>query len=224
MSDFPWMHDYGSFKNLRVLAATPRNIQVAAGIVRRGGLVVYPTDTVYGLGCDPFNVRSVKRLIQTKGSRKEPFPILISELNQIDKLAYVSPNARRIGEAFWPGPLTLILTKRALHEMVTLGGETIGVRMPNNEIALNLVALSGGFLIGTSANKTGHAPAMNATEACEQLGKCVDLILEAGTANLKRSSTVVDLTGEEPRVLRKGPISLNKILNFLKTLPKEQEE
>lgn len=191
------------------------NVRAAAEIVRLGGLVVYPTDTVYGLGCDPFNTNAVERLIGVKGTREKPLPILASSLSDVESIAKLSKKARRIGERFWPGPLTLVLPKKLLPGIVTFGSATVGVRIPNHKIALELIKLSDGLLIGTSANKTGAQPSATATDAYEQLKDDVDLILDGGVAKIGASSTVLDLTGEKPRVLRKGPVSLEDVLKSL---------
>ncbi|MFP3985891.1 MAG: L-threonylcarbamoyladenylate synthase [Candidatus Bathyarchaeia archaeon] len=195
-----------------VLTATPRNVRAAAGIIKKGGLVVYPTDTVYGLGCDPFNIGAVEKLIRVKGARGRPFPILAHSLENVEWIAELSKEARRIAGKFWPGPLTLILPKRRLPEAVTFGLKTVGVRIPNHNVALELVRLSGGLLVGTSANKTGHQPALTAEQASKQLKNDVDLILDSGKATLGVSSTVIDLTTGKPKVLRKGLINLENVL------------
>jgi len=221
MSDFHQIYDNGSVKPLRLLKATLRNVETAAGIVRRGGLIVYPTDTVYGLGCDPFNLKAIKRLLQVKDpmqKRKEkPLPILSNSLSNIERVAQISSAARILAERFWPGPLTLILPKKNLPKIGTSGQEDIGVRIPNNETSLMLLRASGGLLIGTSANKTGCPPPINMNEAIEQLGDQVDLFLDGGTTQVKVSSTVVDMTHREPRILRQGAINLNQILRSLRS-------
>jgi L-threonylcarbamoyladenylate synthase len=200
---------------LGVIEATLENVDVAAEIVRRGGLIVYPTDTVYGLGCDPFNVDAVERLVKVKGARDKPMPILASSLNHVVKVADLSQKARRVAERFWPGPLTLVLPKKLLPDFTTFGLSTVGVRMPNHPIALKLIELSGGLLVGTSANRSGLAPPLTADAAFEQLNDEVDAILDGGVSELGESSTVVDLTSAEPKLLRKGSERIEDILDFL---------
>ena len=200
---------------MRILKATADNILVASKIVRRGGLVVYPTDTVYGLGCDPLNVRAIKRLFKTKGERKKPLPILASDVEHVEKIAHLSERARKIAARFWPGPLTLVVPKKpALPDVVTCNLDSVGVRVPRHDTALQLIHLSKGLLVGTSANKTGEKPPQTAYEAAEQLGKEVDIILDGGPTALGKPSTVVDLTSEKPKILREGPISLRDILQI----------
>ncbi|MCW3984955.1 MAG: L-threonylcarbamoyladenylate synthase [Candidatus Bathyarchaeota archaeon] len=195
-----------------MLKATLKNVRAAAKIVKKGGLIVYPTDTVYGLGCDPFNVSAVEKLIHVKGTRDKPLPILAYSLNDINRVAEPSEKARRIGEKFWPGPLTLILPRKRPSNLVTFSLTTIGVRIPNHKVALKLIRLSGGLLIGTSANKTGAQPPSTAAEVYEQLNGKVDMILDGGMVELGVSSTILDLTCERLKVLRKGPVNLEDIM------------
>ena len=199
---------------MRILKATLENIRAAAEIVKRGGLVVYPTETVYGLGCNPFNVNAVDKLLKVKGKRDKPLPILSYSFNDIRKVAELSDKARKIGEKFWPGPLTLILPKKLHSNIVTFDSATVGVRIPNHKVALKLIRLSGGLLVGTSANKTGVQPPTAAEEAYEQLKDQIDVILDGGVVELGVSSTVMDLTREKPKILRTGPITFESLLEF----------
>lgn len=198
----------------RILKATLENVRAAAETVKKGGLIVYPTDTVYGLGCDPFNISAVEKLIRVKGTRDKPLPILACSLNDIERVAELSEKARRIGEKFWPGPLTLILPRKRPSDIITFSLTTIGVRIPNHKVALKLIGLSGGLLIGTSANKTGMQPPSNAADAYEQLNGKVDVILDGGMVKLGVSSTILDLTCERLKVLRNGPVNLEDVMEF----------
>jgi len=201
---------------MTVLKATKTNIRAAAQIARRGGLVVYPTETVYGLGCDPLNVQAVKRILDVKGDRKKPLPVLAASIVDADKVAFVSPNGKKLAAKFWPGPLTIIFPKKpALPDVVTFGWDSVGLRIPDNDVALQLISLSGGLLIGSSANRTGEEPARRVQEISGELKEMVDVVLDGGPAVQGRPSTVVDLTSEKPRILREGPISLKAILYAL---------
>lgn len=201
---------------MRILKATQRNIAIASDIVRKGGLVVYPTDTVYGLGCDPLNIEAVKKTFHVKGDREKPLPILASSIENVEKIAHLSESAERIAARFWPGPLTLVLIKKSLlPNVVTCNQSSVGVRIPKHDVAIRLIQMSGGLLVGTSANKTGKKPPQNAREAAEQIGEEIDLILDSGTTSFGVSSTLVDLTSTEPKLLREGPISLKEILDAL---------
>ncbi len=203
-----------------ILSATLENILTASRKVKDGGLVIYPTDTVYGLGCDPFNLKAVKRIFHLKGERKRPLPILASDVKSIEEIAFSSEKAKRISAEFWPGPLTIVIPKRpVLPEIVTCNLHSVGVRVPKNSVAIQLISLSDGLLVGTSANKTAERPPHTAHEAAEKLGKEVDLILDGGPTSLGVSSTVVDLTGQKPKILRKGPISFRDIERIFSRAP-----
>ena len=201
---------------MTVLKATKANIIAAAQIVRMGGLVVYPTETVYGLGCDPLNVQSVTRILDVKGDRKKPLPVLAASLVDADKVAFVSPNGKKLAAKFWPGQLTMVFPKKpALPDVVTFGWDSVGLRIPDNDVALQLISLSGGLLIGSSANRTGKEPPRRLQEISAELKETVDVVLDGGSAVQGRPSTVVDLTSEKPRILRDGPISIRAILDAL---------
>jgi L-threonylcarbamoyladenylate synthase len=203
-------------KAMQVLKATEKNIVAASEIVRNGGLAVYPTETVYGLGCNPFNIEAVKRVFQVKGDRKKPLPILASSIEHVEKVAYLSESAKRVVAKFWPGPLTMVLPKKAsLPNIVTCNQDSVGVRIPKHDVAIRLIQLSNGLLVGTSANKTEKKPPQTAKDAMEQIGKEVDAILDGGPARFGISSTLVDFTSAKPKLLREGPISFQEILAAL---------
>ena len=133
---------------MQILKAIAENILVASRIVKSGGLVVYPTDTVYGLGCDPFNANSVERLIRAKGERNKPLPILASDVESVERIAYLPERAKNIAEKFWPGPLTIVVFKKPLlPKVVTCHKNSVGVRIPNHKTAIELIRLSNGLLI-----------------------------------------------------------------------------
>jgi len=201
---------------LRMLKVSQSSILEAIRVVKIGGLIVYPTDTVYGLGCNPFNTRAVKRLIDAKGQRKKPLPILASDIEHVKIVAEVTEAAERLARKFWPGPLTMVLKKKSqLPKMVTFGRDTVGVRVPNHPVALELLRRCDGLLIGTSANITGKKSTVTAENAANQLGDKVDLILDGGRTVLGRGSTVVNLADRRLRVERVGPIGLKEIASIL---------
>ena len=200
--------------NMKTAKATRAAIQSAARLVKNGGVIVYPTDTVYGVGCDPFNEDSVKRLFKIKGERTKPFPILAHGIEDVEKIAHITDEALKLAKKFWPGPLTMVLQKKpSLPNIVTAHLNSVAVRVPNHDIALELIRQSGGLLIGTSANKTGKKPPQTALEAARQIGEEVDLILDGGMAPIGASSAIVDLTGDRPKILRKGPIKSDDLLS-----------
>jgi len=202
---------------MRLLKTNPKNIKIASDTVKLGGLVVYPTDTLYGLGCDPFSIEAVKRVFKVKGEeRKKPLPILASDIQQVRVIAHLSKEAEKVAKRFWPGPLTIVVPKKpTLPNIVTCDSDSVGVRVPKHDSALQLIRLSGGLLVGTSANRTGEKPPKTAQEAVQQLGEEVDIILDGGPAPLGVSSSVIDFTSVKPKLVRKGPIKLSDVLDIL---------
>jgi len=201
---------------VEVVEADLDGLSKAARVVANGGVICYPTDTVYGLGCDPLNASAVTRALEAKGSRTKPMPVLVKGLAAAEKFAYVSTRARKLAEIFWPGPLTLILKARQVLPAALIAEGKVGVRSPNHPVCLNLLDLCSGALVGTSANVTGKAPASTAEEALRQIGRNVDLILDGGRALLGVASTVVDLTEPGFRILREGPLGRNQLLRSLR--------
>ena len=195
---------------------TEESIRYASEIIRRGGLVVYPTDTVYGLGCDPFDEESVKRIFTVKEREKNPLPVLSSSIADANRIALFTNTENKMARLFWPGALTIVLRKReTLPSIVTLGQNKVGVRVPNLQVTRKLIRLCGGLLIGTSANISGKPSSRTAVEAAEQLGDKVDLILDFGSRNMTESSTVVEIVDSNLRILREGPITLKEITGKL---------
>jgi L-threonylcarbamoyladenylate synthase len=201
---------------MSILKATRNNIMVASRIVERGGLVIYPTETVYGLGCNPLNIEAVKQILKLKGNRRKPLSVLAASVSDAEKIATISQKGKRLATKFWPGPLTLVVTKKSsLPDIVTFGLDSVGLRIPNNDVALRLIGLSGGLLIGSSANRSGEEPPRTVEEVADELKEKVDVILDGGAAAQGRPSTVVELTSAKPRVLREGPVGLKEMLDAL---------
>jgi L-threonylcarbamoyladenylate synthase len=201
---------------MTVLKATKTSIVTTAQIVKKGGLVVYPTETVYGLGCDPPNVQAVKRLLEVKGDRNKPLPVLAATIVDAEKIAHISSNGKKLAAKFWPGPLTMVFQKKpALPDVVTFGLDSVGLRIPNNDVALQLLSLCGGLLVGSSANLSGEVPPRSVQEVSVELKRMVDVVLDGGSAVQGTPSTVVDLTQKKPKILRDGPISLKAIMDTL---------
>ena len=195
-------------------------VTAAAGAVRRGDLVVIPTDTVYGLAADAFSHEAVRRLLEAKGRGREmPPPVLVSAATTLDALAEtVPPWARTLVEEFWPGPLTLVCRQQG-SLMWDLGETrgTVAVRMPDDEVALAVLERTGPLAV-SSANLTGRPPAADADAAEEMLGDDVSVIVDCGPARGDVPSTIVDVTGSPGRVLRTGALSLadlNAVLELL---------
>jgi L-threonylcarbamoyladenylate synthase len=196
----------------RSTASRDKGIEAAIAAVQRGDLVVLPTDTVYGLGADAFKSWAVSALLNAKGRRNPP-PVLVGSRNTLDGLVFGLPSAARdLVEAFWPGALTIVV-EHAPSLQWDLGDDmdgTVAVRMPLHPVALEVLRETGPMAV-SSANKTGQPPAATAEEARDQLGYAVSVYLEAGPSPDTLASTIVDLTGEVPRVLRAGALPIEKL-------------
>lgn len=188
-------------------------LDAATAAARAGNLVVMPTDTVYGIGADAFNSAAVGALLAAKGrGRDMPVPVLVGSWNTIDGLALsVSDTARTLIEAFWPGGLSLVI-RQAPSLAWDLGDTngTVMVRMPMHPVALDLLRTVGPMAV-SSANRSGQPPATTSGDAQEQLGHDVSVYLDGGVAPVGVASTIVDLTGPTPRVLREGAITVGTL-------------
>jgi len=207
---------YRRVHSMLVLKADQKAILKAVEVISNGGIVVYPTDTVYGVGCDPFNENSVRRVIEAKQRAEAPLPVLGSSIADLQRIAWFGEKACILASKFWPGPLTLVLEKKpVLPEVVTFGLSTIGVRIPDCRVALRLIELSGGLLIGTSANLSGKKSCTTALEAADQIGEKVDLILDGGETTVRKESTIAKLDNDKIQVLRHGAISENDVTSAI---------
>ncbi len=180
-------------------------IRTAALVIRNGGLVIFPTETVYGLGANYLDDFAIKRIYEIK---KRPvskkLTVHISDLGMIKHLGCsIPPSADRLIEKFWPGPLTVVLKSS--------GDESIGFRMPKHNVALKLIEGSGVPVVAPSANLSGKVPPTDAITAIRDLGDKVDVVLDAGQAELGVESTVVDFTFDDYKILREGAISKHEV-------------
>jgi L-threonylcarbamoyladenylate synthase len=196
-------------------------IYKAVNVIKNGGVVVYPTDTVYGLGADALNPDAVQRVFKIKNRPKHlPLPVVVRDLTMARSLAAIDDQALRLIDAFWPGALTLILEKKSPVPLIlTSGGPSVGLRMPNHLVPLMMLDLCGVPLVATSANKHGGTSPLLAEEAQQQLGSEVDLILDGGPAK-GQPSTIIDLTKIPPLLLRRGPITrvmIEDIIGWVQT-------
>jgi L-threonylcarbamoyladenylate synthase len=194
-----------------------QGLGAAALAIRRGDLVVVPTDTVYGVGCDAFDPDAVTRLLEAKGrGRDMPVPVLVSAVITLDALTTGIPDwARVLVDRYWPGPLTLVCAHQSSLQW-DLGDTrgTVAVRMPLHDITLELIQRTGPLAV-SSANTTGKPAATNADEAIDMLGDVVAVVLDAGETRGEQPSTIVDCTGEWPRILREGAIPAREIHRVL---------
>jgi tRNA threonylcarbamoyl adenosine modification protein (Sua5/YciO/YrdC/YwlC family) len=195
-------------------------LAAASLAVQRGDLVVLPTDTVYGVGADAFDPAAVQALLDAKGRGREmPPPVLVSAATTLDALAVSIPAyARALVEAFWPGPLTLVCHQQASLQW-DLGDTrgTVAVRMPDHAVARELLERTGPLAV-SSANRTGMPAATDADQAEEMLGESVAVIVDAGESPGGEASTIIDVTGPEGRVLRRGALSLEQLNEVLEPL------
>lgn len=195
-------------------------VQAASLAVQRGQLVVLPTDTVYGIGADAFDPAAVRALLAAKGRGREmPPPVLVSAATTVDALAVRVPSyARALIDAFWPGPLTLVF-----HQQTSLQWDlgdtrgTVAIRMPAHDLAREILERTGPLAV-SSANLTGMPAATDADQAEEMLGEKVEVIVDAGESPGGEASTIVDVTGSQGRVLRRGAVSLEELNAVLEPL------
>jgi L-threonylcarbamoyladenylate synthase len=185
-------------------------VQRAAAILKRGGLVAFPTETVYGLGADASSREAVARLYAAK-RRPADHPVIVhfaSAQAAFEWARDIPPAARRLGERFWPGPLTMILKRSSrAGDFVTGGQDTVGLRVPAHATAHDMLAAFGGGVAAPSANRFGQVSPTTAAHVREDLGADVDLVLDGGPSEVGIESTIVDLSGAQPVLLRPGVIS-----------------
>jgi L-threonylcarbamoyladenylate synthase len=199
---------------VRVSGADGQVPRRAVEALRQGQVIVYPTDTVYGVGCRIDDEGAVRRIYQIKGRpATEPLPILLADPAQLETYVRgISAAARRLSGRFWPGALTLIFRRsERISPVVAGGGDTVAVRVSAHPIPRALVRTLGIPIVGTSANSHGMRAPLTAQLAIYDLGDRVDLVLDGGRTTLGRESTVVDVTGEAPRVVREGALSAREL-------------
>jgi L-threonylcarbamoyladenylate synthase len=191
--------------------ASAAAIAHAAAQLRNGGLVAFPTETVYGLGADATDGVAVARIFETKGRpRFNPLIAHVANLAEARKIAVLGPLAARLGAAFWPGGLTLVLQATpdaGISDLVTAGLATIAVRVPSHPVAHDLIVAAGRPIAGPSANRSGRVSPTTAQHVADDLGDAVDIILDGGACRHGLESTIVDLSGDLPTLLRPGAVA-----------------
>ncbi|UYB40961.1 L-threonylcarbamoyladenylate synthase [Streptomyces sp. Je 1-4] len=206
-------------------ARTTSDIEKAAGVLRAGGLVALPTETVYGLGANAEDPAAVARIFQVKGRPpSHPLIVHIGGAEQLDDWVEDVPAAARVlAERFWPGPLTLVLRRGPRVPLEATGGlQTVAVRVPDHPVALALLAAFGGGVAAPSANRFGSVSPTTADHVRAELGDAVDFVLDGGPCEVGVESTIVDATGEIPSVLRPGGVTredLEAVLGFPLAVP-----
>ncbi len=192
----------------------PHHIAAAAEIIRRGGLVAFPTETVYGLGANALEAAAVRRIFAVKERPShDPLIVHVASPAALDEVACEVPLvARQLAERFWPGPLTLVLPKaERIPAEVTAGGPTVAVRCPQHPVALALIRAAGVPIAAPSANRFGHTSPTTAEHVWEDLGGRIDLILDAGPTPVGVESTVLDVTQQPPVILRPGGLTKEEL-------------
>jgi len=191
-------------------------IERAVSLVETGRIIVYPTDTIYGVGTNALNSKAILKIFEVKRRPLDmPLPVAVDGIEMAERLAVVTGYARSLIEAFWPGALTLVLPKKpVVPDAVTAGQRNLALRAPNHVIPLKIIERSNLPLITTSANIHGAPSCKNAQEVLSQLGGRVDLVLDGGPA-AGAASTILDLTAEKPRILREGPVTRTMLRQVL---------
>ncbi len=195
----------------------PQAIKRAAALIKSGGLVAFPTDTVYGIGVSAFQTEAIERAYQVKGrSTLKAIPILLGDPENAGQITPpLSPVAQKLAEQFWPGPLTLVLPLLPTLPKNLSPTPTIGLRVPDHQFIQALLQATGP-LAATSANISGEPSALTAEDVQSQLGGKLDLILDGGRSRGEMASTVIDCTGDKPILLREGPLTWSDIQAVLK--------
>ncbi len=195
-------------------------IEKAVKAVKEGGVIIFPTDTVYGLGCDPAHAPAVQRIFELKQRRDKPLPVLASSIEVIGDVAELSEVALELGASFWPGALTLLLKRRkGKLEEPALKLPTIGLRVPNHGIPLRIAEATGGFLVGTSANIAGGKTPATFEDIPRELVDHVAVALKSGPCRFGRESTIVDATRVPPTIVREGALKKDVIEEFFRGSP-----
>ena len=202
----------------KILQPTEENLLLAAEMIKKGELIAFPTETVYGLGADGLNVEACRKIFAAKGRPTDkPLSLHVSSIEMVERVAKISSTAEKLFKKFCPGALTIILQKnKIVPDFVTCGKSSVGIRFPENDVALRLITLSGTPIAAPSANLSGKTPPKTAQEVFSNLSGKIPLILDGGQCEFGISSTIIDLTGSEPKILRHGAISAEKIWEVLK--------
>lgn len=185
-------------------------IEEAAKIIKNGGVVAFPTETVYGLGANGLDVEAVKKIFRAKGRPQDnPLILHVCSIDQVEELVEEIPNIAKVCmERFWPGPLTIIFRKSSIvPDIITGGLDTVAIRMPNHSIALELIGSSDGPIAAPSANISGRPSPTSAKHVIEDMMGKVDMIIDGGSTGIGLESTVLDLSGDKPMILRPGGIT-----------------
>lgn len=212
---------------MKILKINPENLRGSLGAInkavntiRRGGVVVYPTDTVYGLGADATNEKAVQQIFNIKKRpANRPVPLIISDLEMAKRMAFLDKRIEETLLSVWPGPVTVLLQKKFnLPEIITANLKTIGLRIPDYKIAHYFVVQCGVPITATSANISGQSLSNKIEEVLSQfknMPHVPDLVLDAGDLNFSEPSTILDLSNGKPTVIRVGPVNKDKLFEII---------
>lgn len=198
-----------------VAACTNAGITQCAELIKNGGVVVYPTDTVYGIGCDPYNQTAVERVFKIKSREKsKPLPVLVGDRDYALRLVELGEMGRLLADRYWPGALTIVapVLDRSISSMISAGTDRLGVRVPANKCVLSLLHQCK-CLVGTSANLSGVAPPRSADDVLGSGLQGFDFLLDGGSVGSAKESTIVDITNLS--IIREGAISSQRIRDTL---------
>jgi len=203
-----WIEKTGKIVKFSLSAA-----RFAGELVRKGGMIVFPTDTVYGVGCDPMSKAAVEKVKHMKGRSNKPFPILIDGVEKALELGEFSEAALELAYRLWPGQLTIVVeaSEKARKSPALFGSKMIGLRIPASMQAIELVKRAGGALVGTSANLSGNPPPRSVDEIEEAIIRAADLVIDGGRCPIGKPSTVIKISGKVIEVIREGALTISQI-------------
>ena len=200
----------------QIFKCTDDAVARCALLIKSGEILVFPTDTIYGIGCDPYNDRAVERIFAIKGrNEKKPLPVLAYSTADVEKIVSLGDAGRVLAKKYWPGVLTIVapIADKKISRRVTAAGSSLAVRVPANECVLSLLKRCK-YLVATSANPSGEGPGKSAQEVLNSSLKGYDALLDGGPVGKGIESTIVDITGR-PKVLREGTIKANEVMQLL---------
>ena len=200
----------------QIFKCTDDSVTRCALLIKSGEILVFPTDTIYGIGCDPYNDKAVERIFAIKGrDEKKPLPVLAYSTADAEKIVSLGDAGRVLAKKYWPGVLTIVapIADKKISRRVTAAGSSLAVRVPANECVLSLLKRCK-YLVGTSANPSGEGPGKSAQEVLNSSLKGYDALLDGGPVEKGIESTIVDITAR-PKVLREGTIKANEVMQLL---------
>jgi L-threonylcarbamoyladenylate synthase len=198
-------------------ADEPGAIEEAADLLKQGHIIAFPTDTLYGVGVDPFNSAAIEQLYQVKERVADKgIPILLADLSDLEKVAQnISSLTQALIEHYWPGPLTLVVPRHPRLPAVISPNEGIAVRIPDHAVSRAFIRAAGGVVATSSANHSGEQPARNAAEAFRVMNGQISAVLDGGSVQHGQGSTVLDCMSDPPQVLREGPVTVKNLSRII---------